>query len=236
MEEGLRERKKRETRRRISDVATGLFLMRGFDDVTVAEVARAADVSVNTVFNYFGTKEDLFLDRQGDLEEIYERVIRERRPGESVVDAYRRDFLDAMDTGDWRYGFNEGAEVWGRVVAESPTLTARTREIQHQVMARVAAVIADETGADPDDVRPELVAAQILDATRLLSRHALRRRTAGESPRETQAWMREQAAALFDLLESGIGGYGRRPLVVAENGETAGDEEDDDVEGDHRRP
>ncbi|NUW34150.1 helix-turn-helix transcriptional regulator [Nonomuraea sp. SMC257] len=236
MEEGLRERKKRETRRRISDMATGLFLMRGFDQVTVAEVARAADVSVNTVFNYFGTKEDLFLDRQADLEEIYRGVVRDRRPGESVVDAFRRDFLDALDTGDWRYGFHEGAEVWGRVVAESPALRARTLEIERQVMACVAAAIEEEADADPDDVRPELVAAQILSTTRLLSRHALRRRTAGESPREVEAWLREQAEALFDLLESGIGGYGRRPLVVAEDGEAAGDEEEDDVEGDHRRP
>ncbi|NUW39144.1 TetR/AcrR family transcriptional regulator [Nonomuraea rhodomycinica] len=236
MEEGLRERKKRETRRRISDMATGLFLMRGFDQVTVAEVARAADVSVNTVFNYFGTKEDLFLDRQADLEEIYRGVVRDRRPGESVADAFRRDFLDALDTGDWRYGFHEGAEVFGRVIAESPALRARTLEIERQVMACVAAAIAEETGADPDDVRPELVAAQILSTTRLLSRHALRRRAAGESPRETEAWLREQAEALFDLLESGIGDYGRRPLVVADDGEAAGDHEDDHVEGDHGRP
>ncbi len=63
MAEGLRERKKRQTRQHISDVATGLFLERGFDAVTIAEVAEAADVSVNTVYNYFPAKEDLFLDR-----------------------------------------------------------------------------------------------------------------------------------------------------------------------------
>ena len=57
MVEGLRERKKRQTRQYISDVATGLFMERGFDAVTVAEVADAADVSVNTVYNYFSTKE-----------------------------------------------------------------------------------------------------------------------------------------------------------------------------------
>lgn len=60
---GLRERKKWETRRRISDVATGLFFARGFDNVTIAEVAEAAGVSRMTVFNYFPRKEDLFLDR-----------------------------------------------------------------------------------------------------------------------------------------------------------------------------
>ncbi|WP_326640923.1 TetR/AcrR family transcriptional regulator [Streptosporangium sp. NBC_01755] len=85
MSEGLRERKKRETRERISNIATGLFMMRGFDNVTVAEVARAADVSVNTVFNYFGTKEDLLFDRQEEVEDLPSRVVRERGRQDSAL-------------------------------------------------------------------------------------------------------------------------------------------------------
>jgi AcrR family transcriptional regulator len=64
MSEGLRERKTRLTRQRISDTATAMFLERGFDAVTVAEVARACDVSEKTVFNYFPTKESLVLDQE----------------------------------------------------------------------------------------------------------------------------------------------------------------------------
>ena len=60
-EKGLRERKKLATRRAISDIATGLFMERGFDNVTVAEVAEVANVAKMTVFNYFPRKEDLFL-------------------------------------------------------------------------------------------------------------------------------------------------------------------------------
>ncbi|MFG3293597.1 TetR/AcrR family transcriptional regulator [Streptomyces sp. NPDC048179] len=67
MAEGLGERKKRQTRQHISDVATGLFVERGFGAVTVAEIAEAADVSVNTVCNYFPAGEDLFLDRSAGL-------------------------------------------------------------------------------------------------------------------------------------------------------------------------
>src|SRR5688500_833282 len=122
MDEGLRERKKRQTRRRIADMAMGLFMARGFDQVTVAEVARAADVSVNTVFNYFGTKEDLFLDRQEEVEDLQSRVVRERGKGESVVAAFRRDFMEAIEERDWRYGLNEGADVFGRLVGDSPSL------------------------------------------------------------------------------------------------------------------
>lgn len=81
MAEGLRERKKRQTRQYISDVATGLFLERGFEAVTVAEVADAANVSVNTVYNYFPAKEDLFLDRSKGVIDRLSRWVRGRRDG-----------------------------------------------------------------------------------------------------------------------------------------------------------
>ncbi|MFD1539531.1 TetR/AcrR family transcriptional regulator [Nonomuraea guangzhouensis] len=230
MEEGLRERKKRETRQRIADVAMGLFMIHGFDNVTVAQVARAADVSVNTVFNYFGTKEDLFADRQNEVVDLSSKVVRERRPGESIVAAFRRDFVDALETGDWRYGMNEGAEVFGRVVEESPALIARMREVENLSGANLAAVIAEETGAGPDDLTPQLVADQILSTTRLLARHAIRRKMAGEQWPQIWADVRAQAAGAFDLLESGIGGYGRRSLLAeaAQQGESA--EEHDEAE------
>ncbi|MCA2224999.1 TetR/AcrR family transcriptional regulator [Nonomuraea aurantiaca] len=236
MDEGLRERKKRETRQRIADVAMGLFMIHGFDNVTVAQVARAADVSVNTVFNYFGTKEDLFADRQDEVVDLSSKVVRERRPGESIVAAFRRDFFDALDTREWRYGMGEGAEVFGRMVEESAALIAKMREVEHISATNLAAVIAEETGAGPDDLTPQLVADQILGTTRLLTRHALRRKMAGEQWPEIWADVRTQAARAFDLLETGIGGYGRRSLVVepAEDGGAAEDHQHDRVEADHR--
>ena len=84
---GLRERKKQATRLLISNVATGLFIQRGFEEVTVAEIAEAAGVSKMTVFNYFPRKEDLFLDRHADrLAELTE-VVRSRPPGVSPCEA-----------------------------------------------------------------------------------------------------------------------------------------------------
>ncbi|MET9343972.1 TetR/AcrR family transcriptional regulator [Nonomuraea sp. NPDC003804] len=207
MEEGLRERKKRETRTRIADMAMGLFMARGFEQVTVADVARAADVSVNTVFNYFGTKEDLFLDRREEVEDLQSRVVRERRPGESVVAAFRRDFLDAIETRDWRYGLNDGADLFGAIVAASPSLTARFRELAYEQIQHLAATLAEETDADPDDLTPRMVAAQILETTRLLSGHAVARKLAGESWAEILPQLQRQTEQAFDLLESGISGY-----------------------------
>ena len=77
--EGLRERKKRQVRQRISNVATALFLVHGFDNVTVAEVAAAAEVSEQTVFNYFPTKESLFFDRSEPMIRTVADAVRQRR-------------------------------------------------------------------------------------------------------------------------------------------------------------
>jgi len=78
--QGLRELKKAATRQAISDVATRLFEERGFEQVTVAEIAAAAAVSVKTVFNYFGNKEELFFDRDDEMLEGMIRTLSEREP------------------------------------------------------------------------------------------------------------------------------------------------------------
>ncbi|HEY0194530.1 MAG TPA: helix-turn-helix domain-containing protein, partial [Kofleriaceae bacterium] len=78
---GLRERKKQETRKRISDTATGLFMQRGFDKVTVAEIAELANVSKMTVFNYFARKEDMLFDREPEALELIRRAVVERPAG-----------------------------------------------------------------------------------------------------------------------------------------------------------
>src|SRR6187399_2611912 len=90
---GLRELKKQRTRQQIGDVARRLFAERGFEAVTVAEVARAAEVSEATVFNYFPTKEDLFYSGLEAFEEELLSSIREREPGESILDAFSRFVL-----------------------------------------------------------------------------------------------------------------------------------------------
>ena len=89
---GLRERKKQQTRQLIADTARRLFAERGFEGVTVAEIAREVDVSEKTVFNYFPTKEDLFYSRLEAFEDELVSAIRDREPGESIAAAFG-DFL-----------------------------------------------------------------------------------------------------------------------------------------------
>jgi AcrR family transcriptional regulator len=206
----LRERKKRETRQRIADIAMGLFMLRGFEKVTVAEVAEAADVSVNTVFNYFPAKEDLFFDRQDAAVRNMGQVIMARPPGQSAVEALRRDFHAALDERDWRYGITGGAPDFFRMVAESPALVARIRQMNDLREDHTARVLAEETDADPDDPTPRLVAAQLVALTRVVSEDFLRRRLAGQSLDTVIPLVRAAADRAFDLIVSGVGEYAVR--------------------------
>ncbi|QKG19238.1 TetR/AcrR family transcriptional regulator [Actinomadura verrucosospora] len=210
-EPGLRERKKRETRRRIADIATGLFITRGFDNVTVADVARTADVSVNTVFNYFRTKEDLFFDRQDELHDAAVDAFRDRRPGEGVVALFRRRFFEGLDQGDYRTAFHEGSEVWMQTVHDSPALTARMRELGEQLKDGLASVLAEETGAGPDDIAPRAAAAMIYAAQGALVEEIAARKRAGETLQEMREDVYASAARVFDMLEHGIGDYASEP-------------------------
>ena len=94
---GLRERKKQQTRQLIADTARRLFAERGFDAVTVAEIARAAEVAEKTVFNYFPTKEDLFYRRLEGFEDELLDAIRQREPGESVLAALDGSYSSRAD-------------------------------------------------------------------------------------------------------------------------------------------
>src|ERR1700733_12290021 len=141
---GLRERKKAQTRTRIADTAMGLFVRRGFDQVTVAEIAAAAEVGVSTVFNYFPTKEDLFYDRQDEVVEHLSRIVRSRHRGESFTAACRRDMLQLIEARDWRVGLVPRMVDFYRLVDRSPALQARARLMVDRSVAHLAATVADE--------------------------------------------------------------------------------------------
>src|SRR5918911_4142767 len=131
---GLRESKKLATRQQIADVAMRLFATRGFDAVTVADVAAEAGVSQKTVFNYFPTKEDLFFDEVPAREAAIVAAIRGRKAGESVVGALRR--LQVADCN--RLG-SPAFAIFARIIEESPALQAK----ELGVMARLTEVLAE---------------------------------------------------------------------------------------------
>ena len=159
MTEGLRERKKRQTRQYISDVATGLFLERGFDAVTVAEIAEAANVSVNTVYNYFPAKEDLFFDRSAGVSDRLARWVRGRPEGESAAAAVLRELREEVEAVSPRVGLIPGYAAFLKVVEDAPALRSRLWALAQEVQGNLEQVLREETGADGE--LPHLMAGQI---------------------------------------------------------------------------
>lgn len=209
---GLRERKKLHTRRLIAETARRLFTERGFEAVTVAEVARAADVAEKTVFNYFATKEDLFYSGMEAFEETLIAAIRERPRGETVLGAFRGFVLApqgvfAMDGPESDREATERLRTLTRVITESPALLAREREVLGRYTDTLAALIAAETGAAPDDVEPWVVAHALLGVHRALIDFVRRRVLAGATVSEIAEGLRRQASLALARLESGLGAY-----------------------------
>jgi len=206
---GLRERKKEQTRQHLAETARRLFLERGFDAVTIAEVAAEADVSVGTVFNYFPTKEDLFYSGMEVFEEELIDAVRERPAGESALAAFRRVVLDGIP----RLARDETAEVIAaaaRVVGSSRSLQARERELVAHYTEQLAALIASETRRPADDVEAASVAAALMGAQRALVAYVHASVLAGVRGQRLASGTRSQAKRAFARLEQGLAGYAVR--------------------------
>ncbi|MGW9175743.1 TetR/AcrR family transcriptional regulator [Streptomyces decoyicus] len=201
MAEGLRERKKRQTRQYISDVATGLFMARGFDAVTVAEVAEAADVSVNTVYNYFPAKEDLFFDRSAGVMDRLSRFVRGRPAGESAAAAVLRELREEVEAVSPRVGLMEGYDQFMRVVDGAPTLKARLWYMQQEIHLNLEETLREETGAAAGDPMPGLMAGQIGWVHQSLMGWIAKEMLAGRKPAEAS----RDALLLLDEMEELLG-------------------------------
>jgi AcrR family transcriptional regulator len=208
-DQGLRQRKKEQTRQAIADAARRLFDRRGFENVTVAEVARAADVSEGTVFNYFPTKEDLYYSQMESFEAALVDAVRERPVGDSVLAAFRRFVLERSA----RLATEEAADVIAtaaRVVAASPALQAREREIVAEYTLALASVIAEQTGARAGDVEPVVVASALMGAQRALVDYVRSSVLAGQRGAKLATGMRAEAKRAFARLEDGLADYAVR--------------------------
>ena len=187
-----------------------LFAERGFDAVTVAEIARAADVSEGTVFNYFPAKEDLFYAGMSTFETELLDAVRGRAPGEPVVAAFRDHVLEgAKGLGDPARA--ELIARAARLIAASPTLQRREREIAERTTDALAAILAEQTGARPDEVEPIVVAGALMAVQRALRAHVHASVLRGVHGSALRADVRAQAGRAFTRLEAGLGDYGAAP-------------------------
>lgn len=203
---GLRERKKQQTRLAISQVATRLFIERGFDNVTLAEVATAVNVSVNTIFNYFASKEELFFDRGEEVAEEPSRIVRERRADESVIDAIRRVYLAAIreHTGF----FQPHIKPFVATIEASPALKLRERLLYDQGQQRLVQTLLDDPGVATDDTTARVVAALITSVQWMLFREFRDRLLRDEPETKIRAALLRTAERACAVLETGCGPYG----------------------------
>jgi len=201
---GLRERKKQRTRQLIADTARRLFAERGFEAVTVAEVARAAEVAEKTVFNYFPTKEDLVYWRLESFEDELLSTIRDRPAGESALAAFGR-FVRAPRgmLGDYDAEAREALAALTRMIVSSPALLAR----EQQIFARFTDALGEELGGD---IEARVAATAMMGVHRALVEFTRERIVAGERAPALADDVRGQADAALTLLERGLGAYAVR--------------------------
>jgi AcrR family transcriptional regulator len=209
---GLRERKKQQTRQLLAETARRLFSERGFEQVSVAEIARAANVSEPTVFNYFPTKEDLVYSGLEQFESELLEAISERAAGESVLEAFGRFVLEPR-------GFftvddeNLAKELiaLSRMIATSPALLAREQQIFARNTNVLAELIAREANAQPGDIRPAVVASALIGVHWALVAYV--REQLWQEPldrRRLARGVRVRGQAALALLAEGIGDYARK--------------------------
>jgi AcrR family transcriptional regulator len=208
---GLRERKKERTRQLIADTAWRLFADRGFEQVTVAEVARQAEVAVATVFNYFPTKEDLFFFRLDAFGAYLVDAVATRAAGEPVLVAFRRHLLESggllaqVEAGDLQA--LERLRTVSRVIAASPALQVREQQAFARTADALAARLAAETGAPADDLRPQAAANALIGVQRALVDYTRRRVLADDEPGRLATDVRRLSEDAFALLAQGLGDY-----------------------------
>jgi AcrR family transcriptional regulator len=204
--EGLRARKKRVAREAIAATARRLFAERGFDRVTVAEIAAAADVSEKTVFNHFPTKEDLaFAGREEGIARLV-KAITGRPPGTPVLDVFRELTRTVID--DFVAAGDDDLLAVAKILRGSRALQERLTVGWESGAGAVTAAIAETSGDAGDDLVPAIVARTLWWTHRSIFLLALQGLLAEEDREQLVARLRVAADRAYDQLAGGLEAYG----------------------------
>ncbi|PRY38669.1 TetR family transcriptional regulator [Umezawaea tangerina] len=211
--EGLRERKKRRTRQQLTDVATELFLERGFDAVRVAEIAEACGVSEKTVFNYFPTKESLVLDhpeaamaavRSGFADpavtptEAALRILATELDG---MTSWLADQQDPVAAGEKIRRFDE-------LVQGTPSLRAHQRDMTDRIVVVAATVLAGRAGMAADAPEPQIAATALLGLWKVQFGGLRKYLDGTRTPEEVRRAVTADVRAAARLVDGGLAGFG----------------------------
>ncbi|MFF1699246.1 TetR/AcrR family transcriptional regulator [Streptomyces sp. NPDC058257] len=203
---GLRARKKKQTASRIWRAAVDLCSERGFDHVSVAEIAEAAEVSKMTVFNYFGTKEGVIVSPMEEHVGDPARAVRERRPGQSAVDAMRGQFLEQITGRDPSIGLSGDPRALKvrQLIGDTPTLAHRMVGFHMSSVQLLTDALAEETG---DTLLARVAASQLIGARNALIMENHRRTLDGDPMDEIAEDCAPATERVFGQVEKGLQGY-----------------------------
>jgi AcrR family transcriptional regulator len=233
-ESGLRESKKEQTRLAIARAALRLFLDQGFENTSITDIAKAAQVSKMTVFNYFPAKEEMFFFFIRGVMPDFGQVVRDRPAGQAPVDALHAFYRAELGRrAEWT-GLHDGVTRFSRMAMASPTLMAGfTRHWQEHERDLLLALGTD-AGLDPEEegltesleefylrlgrpgepgrsrppgtgaVRVRLAATQILAALRLLVLANQTRQALEMTADEAEPLALAEADAAFGFLREGL--------------------------------
>ena len=189
------------TRNRIAQIASAMFAERGFEAVTVADIAERAGVSTVTVFKHFPKKEDLFLDRAGEAAELLHAAVRDRAASGGIAGALRHLVQRLIDDRHPFSGLDARSVTFFRTVANSPTLIARAR----QIAAELENVLSAELAAAPDiNGDTDLLAAFFIAGYARVLTGTAGDLIDGASPSALTQRHRKRVQRLFTGLEKGV--------------------------------
>ena len=199
--EGARERRKRQTRAALVEAAERLFRARGYDGVTVAEIAAEAGVSVKTLFVHFRSKEDLLFADEDTLLDHLVAAIRDRAAGVSPLDALAAVLTEEIDAAQ------DDLESFHRMVGDSPAIASRLRRMWEDYEDALARALAEEANEATPSPRTRLAAAQLIALVRVVTSTEVRafvgaRRTDAQRRAALKAWVAEAADQVGDGLRT----------------------------------
>jgi AcrR family transcriptional regulator len=208
---GVRKDKTSRTRQLIEECAVALFAEGAYDDVTMAEIARRANVSPATVFNHFATKDALIFNGLERFERGLLDAIRHRALQESIPQAFRT-FVLTMN-GSLTSAAPEQMRrlrTVAEIIESSPALLSREQQIYGRYSDLLATLIVEHVAAHGDELQAWVIANALMGVHRALVRHVRNALLADRPPTQIVREVRRQASVAFAQLDRGLAGYGRR--------------------------
>jgi AcrR family transcriptional regulator len=207
--EGLRERKKRQMRQRLSDTATEMFMQRGFDGVRVAEIAEACGVSEKTVFNYFPTKESLLLDRwdatMGSLRiRLADPLLSPTQAAVGVLDDELHGLTSWMESQDDALAAGSRIRRFGTLIRSTPALRSHQRDMTDRLIAAAAEVLAGRAALRPDDPEPQIAAIALLGLWQIQFNSLTRHLDGTRTPAQIHQAVSDDVRRAAGLIEKGL--------------------------------